>query len=74
MEALALTLVFFVLAAVGFVILARTWPTTYGRTGYRLSDPGRSDVAAPEERDPPRWRTESGQRADDPADHEGDAP
>ncbi len=72
MEALALTLAFFVLAAVGFVVVARTWPTTYGRTGYRLSEPGRPDVSVPEEREPPRWKTESGQQADGPADQADD--
>lgn len=56
MGAILLTVVFFVLYALGFVLLAKVWLGATWRAGYRLHRPDRPDVPVPEEPEPPRWR------------------
>ncbi len=56
MGAIQLTVLFFVVYAIGFALPAKVWLAATWRAGYRLHRPDRPDVPVPAEPEPPRWK------------------
>jgi len=71
-EAIVLTAITLLLIVGGFALLARGWPSSYRRGGYRVWHPDRPDVTVPEEGEPPRWKTESSDADADPSGSDAD--